>query len=140
MSQENVEIVRRIYRGFGDGTTDVHLWHTDAELRPAVFGGGLLEGTVYRGHEGLADFLAMQADTWQSVIAEPLTIRDLGTHLLVETSIQAVGRASGIQLSDVTWNLFEIRNGMVTSLRAFTTQQQALAAVGLSEQDAHSDS
>jgi hypothetical protein len=67
------------------------------------------------------------------VIAAPLTIRDLGTYLLVETSIQAVGRASGIQLSDVTWNVFEIRNGKVASLRAFTTQQEALEAVGLSE-------
>jgi ketosteroid isomerase-like protein len=139
MSQENVEIVRRIYRGFGDGTMDVQLWHSDAELRPAVFGGGMLEGATYRGHEGVAEFLAMQADTWESVIAEPMKIRDLGTYLLVETRIQAVGRASGIHLSDVTWNVFEIRKGKVVRLLAFTEQQKALEAVGLSEQDAHAD-
>jgi ketosteroid isomerase-like protein len=139
-SQENVEIVRRLYRGFADGTTDVNLWHSDAELRPAVFGGGALEGAVYRGHDGVAQFLAIQADTWVSVIAEPLTIRDHGTCLLVKTRIQAVGRASGIQVSDVTWNVFEIRHGKVASLRAFTEQGQALEAVGLSERDAHADS
>ena len=94
MSQENVEIVHRLYQGFGDGTTDIHLWHTDAELRPALFGGGVLEGAVYRGHKGVAEFLAIQADTWESVIAEPLKIRDLGTYLLVETRIQAVGRVA----------------------------------------------
>src|SRR5687767_899025 len=133
MSQERVASVHRLYRGFCDGTTDMHLWHTDARLQPAVFGGGVLEVAVYRGHKGVADFLAMQADTWESVIAEPLGIRDLGTHLLVETRIQAVGRASGIQVSDVTWNLFEIRNGKVASLRAFTEQQQALETLRLME-------
>ncbi len=131
MSQENVELIRRLYRGFNEGTMDPHLWHTDAELRPALIGGGLVEGAVYRGHDGLAEFVAMQAETWESVIAEPVEIRGLGTHLLVETVLRAVGRASGIQLSDVTWNMFEIRNGKVANWRVFTDQQQALEAVGL---------
>jgi hypothetical protein len=74
------------------------------------------------------------------VIAEPVDIRDLGSYLLVETRLQAVGRASGIELSDVTWNVFEVRNGKVANWRVFTEQRQALEAVGLSEQDAHAES
>jgi ketosteroid isomerase-like protein len=137
MSQENVELVRRLYQAFSEGTTDLDLWHTDAELRPALIGGGLLEGAVYRGHEGVSEFVAMQTETWESVIAEPVEIRDLGRYVLVETRLQAVGRASGIELSDVTWNTFEIHDGKVANWRVFTEKQQALEAVGLSEQDAH---
>jgi len=135
-----VELVRRPYQAFSEGTADLDLWHTDAELRPALIGGGLLEGAIYRGHEGVSEFVAMQAETWESVIAEPVEIRDLGRYVLVETRLQAVGRASGIELSDVTWNTFEIHDGKVANWRVFTEKQQALEAVGLSEQDARADS
>jgi ketosteroid isomerase-like protein len=133
MSQENVEIVRRLYHAFNEGTTDLDLWHADAELRPAFIGGGLVEGTVYRGHQGVSEFLAMQAETWASVIAEPVEIRDLGAYILVETRLQAAGRASGIELTEVTWNVIEVRNGKVANLRAYTDQEDAFEAVGLSE-------
>jgi ketosteroid isomerase-like protein len=136
MSQENAELVRRLYQSFNEGTADELVpdhWHEDAELRPAILGGGLLEGAVYRGHEGVLEFLAIQAETWERVTNEPLDIRDLGTYLLAETRLQAVGRASGIELSQVTWDRWEIRNGKVASLRVFTEQAEALEAVGLSE-------
>jgi ketosteroid isomerase-like protein len=125
-----------MYQSFSDGTAyglvpDV--WHKDAEVEPALIGGGVLEGAVYRGHDGVLEFLAMQAETWESVTAEPIDIRDLGTYLLVETRLQAVGRASGIELTEVTWNLWEVRDGKVARLRVFTDQQQALKAAGLEE-------
>jgi ketosteroid isomerase-like protein len=143
MSDENVELIRRVYQSFNEDTGSelvVDLWHEDAELRPALTGGGLLEGAVYRGHEGMLEFLATQAETWEKIIVEAVDIRDLGAYLLVETRLQAVGRASGIELSQVTWNRFEVRNGKVASMRVFTEQEEALEAVGLPEQDAHADS
>ena len=133
MSQENVKLVRRLYQDFNRGTTDFDLWHEDAEWRPAFIGGGLVEGAVYRGHEGQAEFLAMQAETWESVTSEPVKIRDLGEYVLVETRLQAVGRASGIELTQVTWGLFEVRDGKVVSGRVYTGQAEALEAVGLKE-------
>jgi ketosteroid isomerase-like protein len=136
MSRENVEIVRSMYRSFNDGTgydAVPDLWHKDAELQPALIGGGVLEGAVYCGHEGILEFLAMQAETWKSVTIEPVDIRDMGAYLLVETRIQAVGRASGIALTQVTWNVWEVRSGKVARLRVFTEQEEALKAVGLSE-------
>jgi hypothetical protein len=36
-------------------------------------------------------------------------------------------------LSDVTWNVFEVRDGKVAKFCVFTEKQQALKAVGLSE-------
>ena len=136
MSQENVEVARRLYQAFNDGRGyDVvpDLWHKDAELQPALIGGGVLEGTVYRGHKGIREFLAMQAETWASLIIEPVDIRDVGTHLLVETRIQAVGRASGVELTNVTWNVWDIREGKIASGRVFLSKHEALEAVGLEE-------
>jgi ketosteroid isomerase-like protein len=133
MSQENVELIRRLYQGFSEREMRLDLWHPDAELRPALLGGGLVEGAVYRGHEGVSEFVAMQAETWESMTAEPLEIRDLGTVLLVETRLRGIGRASGIELTDVTWNVFQVQGGKVAKWRVFTEKHQALDAVGLSE-------
>jgi ketosteroid isomerase-like protein len=135
MSQENEDLVRRLYQSFNEGTGDqlVHLWHEDAELRPALIGGGLVEGAVYRGHEEIREFLAMQSETWESVTIEPLDIRDLGSYLLVESRARAVGRASGVELSEVAWDVWRIRDDRVASLRVFTEQAEALEAAGLSE-------
>jgi ketosteroid isomerase-like protein len=136
MSQENVELIRRVYQSFNEDTGSelvAELWHEDAELRPAFAGGGLLEGAVYHGHEGMLEFLATQAETWEKIIAEAVDIRDLGAYLLVETRLQAVGRASGIELTQVTWNRFEVRDGKVASMRVFTEEEEALKAIGLPE-------
>jgi ketosteroid isomerase-like protein len=136
MSQENVEVVRRLYQSFNDGRDyDLvpDLWHKDAQLQPALIGGGVLEGAVYRGHEGILEFISVQAETWESLTIEPVDIRDLGTYLLVETRLQAVGRASGIELTDVTWNLWEVREGKVAVGRVFLSEQEALKAAGLAE-------
>jgi hypothetical protein len=73
----------------------------------------------------------MQAETWERVSVEAVDIRDLGAYLLVETRLQAVGRISGVELTQVTWNRFEVRNGKVASMRVFTEQEEALDAVGL---------
>jgi ketosteroid isomerase-like protein len=138
MSDESAELVRRLYQDFNDGAAGdldpawvPDLWHEDAELRPALIGGGLLEGTVYRGHEGVLAFLAVQAEAWESVTAEALDILESGAYVLVETRLQAVGRTSGVEVSQVTWNRFEVRNGKVASMRVFTDQEEALEAVGL---------
>jgi len=135
VSQENAELVRRLYQSVngGKGSDLVALWHHDAELRPALMGGGVLEGGVYRGHEGILEFLAMQAETWESLTIEPVDIREMGPYVLVETRLHAVGRASGIEVADVTWNLWEVRGGKFAAGRAFLSEHEALEAVRLEE-------
>jgi ketosteroid isomerase-like protein len=135
MSQKNVEIVRLLFDVFN--RQDAHgaddLWATDGEWWPAYIGGGLLEGAVFRGREGLAEFIELQSETWASVLAEPVEMRDLGDRVLVEVHLSAVGRASGIPVDRVTWNIFELRDGKAAIGRVYTTKDEALKALGLSE-------
>jgi ketosteroid isomerase-like protein len=109
------------------------LWTTDAEWRPAFFGGGLVEGAVYRGHEGISEYLEQQAETWESAFADPVDIRDLGDHVLVEVPIKAVGRASGIPVEQITWAVFEVREGKIAAGHVYINKAEALEAVGLRE-------
>ena len=129
MSREDLELIRSLYRFFNEGTGSESvpdLWHSDVELRPALIGGGVLEGAVYRGHQGVLEFLAMQAETWEKVTIEPVEVRKVGKYHLVETRLRAVGRVSGVELTAVTWNRWEIRSGKVASLHVFTKEEDAL--------------
>jgi ketosteroid isomerase-like protein len=135
MSRENVEIVRSLFDAFNrrDGNAVRELWTADAEWRPAYIGGGLLEGAVFRGDEGMAAFVELQAETWESVIAEAAQTRDLGDTVVVEVHLSAVGRGSGVPVERVTWNVFELRDGKIATGVVCTSEQQALEAVGLAE-------
>jgi ketosteroid isomerase-like protein len=97
MSQQNVEIVRHLFSAFNrrDSNAVRDVWTIDAEWRPGYIGGGRLEGSTFRGHEGITKFVEMQSETWESVVAEPMEVRDLGEQVVVEVCLQAVGRASG---------------------------------------------
>lgn len=132
MSQENVEIVRQLFAAFNrqDASAAAELWAPDASWRPAFIGGGLLEAAVFRGPEGMAKFVEVQSETWESVHAEPVAMRDLGGTVLVEVHLSAVGRGSGAPVDVVNWNVFEVLDGRLASGTAYTNEEQALRAVG----------
>jgi ketosteroid isomerase-like protein len=135
MSEENAEIIRRLYGAFNEGDVDAlrEGFTDDAEWRPAFIGGGIVEGAVYRGPDGMAEFAEMQNETWRSLTADPVTIRDLGNRVLVEVRLDAVGRASGVAVNRTTWNVFELRGGKVAAGRVYPTKAEALEAAGLKE-------
>jgi ketosteroid isomerase-like protein len=130
-----VEIVGRFFDVFNrmEAHRAADVWTPDAELWPAYIGGGLLEGAVFRGHTELAEFIELQSETWESVVAKPVEIRAVRDHALVEVHLSAVGRVSGIPVDRVTWNVFHIRDGKVASLRVYIGKDEALKAVGLEE-------
>lgn len=135
MSQQNVEVIRRLFDAFNrqDAKAAGELWTIDGEWWPAFIGGGLVEGAVFRGHDGLVAFVEMQPETWESVVAEPVEIRELGDRVLVKVHLRAVGRASGIPVDRITWNVFELRDAKVATGRVYTGKAEALEAVGMRE-------
>lgn len=135
MSRENVEVIRRLMDAFNraDVKAARDLWATDAEWRPAYLGGGLLEGAVYRGHEGITEFIELQAEIWQSIVAEAVEIQDLGDQMLMEVQLRGVGRSGGVPVDRTTWNVFTVRDGKVAGGRVYTSKQEAYDAAGLRE-------
>lgn len=130
----NEDLLRRLYSAFnaGDAETVIDLWITDAEWRPAFIGGGLVEGAVYRGHEGLSEFMRMQHETWLSVNARIVEIQDVGERVLVEVALSAIGRSSGILVERTTWNLFEVSGDKVAVGQVYVNREGALAAARIS--------
>src|SRR3954453_21919219 len=135
MAQGKVGGVRRLLEAFNrqDAHAVAELWTVDGEWRPAYIGGGLLEGAVFRGPDGAAEFVRLQSETWEDVVADPIEMRDLGDAVLVEVHLSAVGRGSGAPVERVTWNVFEVLGGRAASGTVYPSKAQALKAVGLAE-------
>lgn len=130
---DQIDIVESILAAFGRRDLDALLAEADPEIevRPAVVGG--LEGTVYKGHAGVRDFVADLDRTWSEFRVEPEEFRDLGDTVLVLGRTVARGMHSGVELDTASGFVFALRGRKLHSFRSFVSREAALTAVGQSE-------
>ena len=135
MSQENVESFRRALEAYNRRDIDTFLDAFDpmVEIHPltlAMFG---QEATVYRGHEGIRQFVREVDEVLPQLQVEVLEVRDLGERIIASGRLRARGRASGAETeSPVSW-LVEFKDGRVIRMSDYLDFTDALEAAGLSE-------
>ena len=136
MSQENVEICRRVFELFSghDPTAAVEaaLDYADPEgvLESAIIGGA--EGTAYRGHDGLRQWAAAIEGVFEGLRTTPEEFRDLGDdRVLMLGHVSGRGRESGVALESQVAFLCRLRGGRISHLKGFLSWDQALEAAGL---------
>jgi ketosteroid isomerase-like protein len=132
MSQENVEIVRRIYDAMNRNDWDAAFRdaHPDFEV---TFKEGPRAGT-HRGRETLqevADDLRAGFESW---VSEPLQLIESGDQIvaIVNNRLRPKGGTRG-EFAYRNGTIFTIRNGTVLSMVGYPTPEEALEAAGLSE-------
>ena len=137
MSQENVEIVRRVYDASlrSDWNSMSELLDPDFEFRGTV--GGLEEGRIAHGAQQFREIFEKEdLDAWDERRFEPEDFIDAGDCVVVLQREYRRGRGSGVELETETAVVFEVRDGRVVRIQGYMDRAEALEAVGLSEQDA----
>jgi ketosteroid isomerase-like protein len=131
MSQENVEIVQRVFGALQCNDVDEFLRHLDPEVefRSLVLE---LEGPVF-GHEGAREWWRGLKEVFPDWNPTMLEVRDLGEYVLVHARGQGRGGGSGVGIDDDFWQVAQFRDGRVVRYAAFRTEAEALEAVGLRE-------
>jgi uncharacterized protein len=131
MSQENVEIVRRSFVAFNARDVDglVSLSAEDCEWLPLR---AQLEGIVYRGHDGVRQFVRDMDEDWEAFRIDPLEFHDHEERVVVIGHVGALGR-SGVEIDSVAGFVFELHHGRVRHITSHSDPEAALAAVGLAE-------
>jgi ketosteroid isomerase-like protein len=138
MSQENVEIVKAAYDAFNRED-----W--DAMIKDAAPGFELDFSRAlgpWRGVYGLDQGLRVAletAETWESARQEPHEFIEAGDLVVVPSTLHVKGR-DGIEVAASATFVWTIGNGAIERVSMFQERQDALEALGLSEQDAHADS
>jgi ketosteroid isomerase-like protein len=132
MSQENVEVVKRIMDEWDRGEiSEMNLrlhYHPDVEFLP------LRSATeaAYRGIAGIERFIADTQEVFEKFELH-YELVDLGERVLAAGEIHVRARGSGIEMDIASGGVFEFRDGRIVRWEDFGSKDKALEAVGLAE-------
>ena len=133
MSEENIEIARKVSDALNRRDTEAVLPYADPEieLHSAIIGGA--EANTYRGHDGVRQWMAESDAAFAELRSDVEEWRDLGDDVLTIGRVYARGRESGVEIdSPMAW-LTTFRDGKIVRGRGYLDVQEALKAAGLSE-------
>ena len=131
MSQENVDVVRRVYVEWGRGNWRPKFDFYDPEMEwgwSDEFPG--LRG-VYRDPAERNKRLYEWLSGWEDWRAEAEEYVVHGDHVVVLTRYRGRGKGSGAAVDTKGAHVWTLRDGKVVRLEVFATRARALAAVGL---------
>jgi ketosteroid isomerase-like protein len=134
MSRENVEIIRSNLAAYNrrDVGAMLTLWHPEGEWFSA--GAGNVEAHVYRGHPSVREYFEDIAETWDQNSISECEYRDLDDdRVLVLGQIHMRGHASGINVDQPIFLVYELRDEMIFRGHSYLDRAEALHAAGLSE-------
>jgi len=136
MSQENVEIVKRAYELFNSeafiraATPDLRLFDLGVVWDTS---NAALDGAVFRGHDGLREWVSLQQSMWERQRLEPQEFFTSGDgRVVVVARMTSVGRDEVETVAHAA-TVFTVHDGKIAHVKAFQSKAEALEAVGLSE-------
>ena len=132
MSQENVEVVRKVIDAFNRG--DLDAW--SGFLSPEVVWESLpLPGfrDVYRGRAEAREWIEQLLEVFDFHLEIDETTALSDDRVLMAASARGSGRGSGIPVERPSWELLWLADGLITRRQVFWTRDEALEAAGLRE-------
>ena len=133
MSQENIDILRRLTEAFGRRDFDRAIQGVaeDVELRPAVE--GIDVDTLVRGRVELRGFWEQITEAWETTTIEPTEIIEAPGERVVAFERWHVSGRDGLKLDFELIGVYTFHDGLVTRIDGFRDKPEALEAVGLAE-------
>lgn len=147
MSQENVEIVRRLFEGAGtnadreglvvDALNEDSVSTVLAALHPAVEfheDARFPEAGIYRGVDACREYLRRFVESFDEFVWQAEDIIDLDEdRVLVPLCVITRGKGSGAAVEIAAGWIFTMRDGLVLKVEAFLDRADARGAAGLTE-------
>lgn len=140
MSQENVELVRRLFAEVPSGISPGELEHIlndvtleqffDPDIEWIPVTQSLLATGSYRGYEGVRRFWREFLSIWEEYDIKGEDFVDCGDQ--VAAVMRMRGRTHDVEVDETWSSLHTIRDGRIIRVQGFTTRQGALEAAGAS--------
>jgi ketosteroid isomerase-like protein len=83
--------------------------------------------TTYRGRDGIRDWLRTVHDVSDDLRLQIWELEEHGDSVLVETSAEMQGRASGAEVGWRFWTVWRVRDGLITYHHGYSGRDDALA-------------
>jgi ketosteroid isomerase-like protein len=130
MSQENVEIVRRMWDAFlaADFQTALSFFAPSVEWD----GTNLPDGQIGKGHEAILDHVARWADAWNDWTVEVERVIEAGSDQVVLFMRERGRSDGGVAMDERHAELYRLKDGKIVRRQGFSDPNEALEAAGLS--------
>ena len=133
MSQENVETARAAVNAVARMDLSQLLELTDPDVEWHSFLAQLGEGGVYRGHDGMRQYVRDLRETWEVFQGTVEDTFAVGNVVLLLSQLRYRGKGSGVDATSPAGYMVKFRGGRIVCMRSFRDLERALEAVGLSE-------
>jgi ketosteroid isomerase-like protein len=132
VSQENVEIVRRVMQCFADQDAEAAL----ADIHPQAIldwsNSDALDSGVYTGHAGWRAFMQARNEVLGERRFDSVELLTPAADTVVLIGrVQERGRASGIEVETYGAAVCRLREGKIACFKIYQSSDDALKAVGL---------
>jgi ketosteroid isomerase-like protein len=137
MSQENVEIIRRLYEAAAHRDSNAVLALYDPEVEVDMSHApckDLVGSRFYHGHDGLRAFYREWNGAWESVESDVEELIDAGDRVISVETTRGRGLVSGAAVELHQCGIWTIRAGKIVRVEWLdATREEALEAAGLRE-------
>jgi ketosteroid isomerase-like protein len=135
MSEENVQVVRRLYEAAARRDNDAvyALYDSDIVWDASRTERGGITGPIVRGHAALQKWLREWYGAWENIEDEVEELMDADHEVISVMTQRGSGRGSGVEVADRLATIWVVCGGRITRATWFPTRDEALKAAGLSE-------
>jgi ketosteroid isomerase-like protein len=133
MSEENIELTAAVVDAVAHQDLPRLIELTDPEVEWHSLFAQLGQRGVYRGHDGMRQYVTDLNDAWDFLKTEDTQAIAVGDLVLLVGQLRYRGKGSGVEAVSSTGYVVKFRKGRVLYMRAFRDPEQALEAAGLSE-------
>jgi ketosteroid isomerase-like protein len=134
VSQENVEIVGRVLRRYGDQDIEGILAHVHPDVEIDYSDSNAPDASVYHGVAACRTFVKGRYEDFDSRRFDALELIDAPPSAVIAVGrMQGTGRASGVAVEAGSVTVWTLRDGKVRRVKLYQSRAQALKAVGLEE-------
>jgi uncharacterized protein len=132
MSQENVEIVRRIYASWepGSSPSESNLLHPEIEWVNPPYA---VEPGTRRGIDAFTSITDELDDRFEDFRMEVERLIDVGDRVVVTATMRGRGTGSGVEVENRHGSIWTVRDGRAVRFQWFQEPEEAREAVGLRE-------
>src|SRR4051794_39263267 len=129
MDNALIDRIKRSYELFNQGRDyDLDYFDPDVEWQNSP---GFPGGQLHRGRDAVIADMAAQAEAWETRRVEIHEVIPAGDNVIVDLTMDALGKASGVPVRNHLLHLWTIAGGMVTRVEVFLDRKAALRAAGL---------
>jgi ketosteroid isomerase-like protein len=133
MSEQNVELLRRLYAEFERGNfwELAELYDPDLEWRWSRSGRALVGGATYRGRSEVLAAMREWLSGWESFRVSPQEFIDAGARVVVVVRAHATLKDGAGEIVDNWADVYTLREGKIVAMEAFDDRREAMRAAGL---------